>query len=160
MTNNLARDLDLELSPAGAGAADTATRGSDSGFFYADSDAFCIEELTPLDASAVTVMDAASAWRAFVAAMREVARERGHAANFQSVLDAVHTAKGPGRGWVAILRGESEDLRLASGVLLDEWAAEVLTTATGDADGVLAVRRALRARGVCAFGILEADAAR
>lgn len=60
------------------------------------------------------------------------------------------------RGFRALLRGEEADLGALGGRMLDEWLAELLASLAGDTSRRNELRRALRSRGVCAFGLVEA----
>jgi hypothetical protein len=60
------------------------------------------------------------------------------------------------RAWSAILRGTSDDFTACGGAMLDEWAADVLSRLLGAEGRSPALRRELRARGVAAFGLVEA----
>lgn len=57
--------------------------------------------------------------------------------------------------WKSVLRGESEDLSACGSSTLDGWAAELLEALVGRGHGK-DLRRALRRRGVAAFGMLAA----
>ena len=59
------------------------------------------------------------------------------------------------RAWRAILRGESEDFG-ACPTTLDEWAGATLAALLGAPQKSAQLRRELRARGVAAFGLIEA----
>jgi hypothetical protein len=60
------------------------------------------------------------------------------------------------RAWSAILRGASDDFTACGTAMLDEWAADVLARLLGVQGRSAALRRELRARGVAAFGLVEA----
>jgi hypothetical protein len=60
--------------------------------------------------------------------------------------------------WQGILRGESEDFGPCGSATLDEWAADLVARALGNASRAAGIRRDLRQRGVAAFGFV-ADAA-
>lgn len=60
--------------------------------------------------------------------------------------------------WRAILRGESEDFAACGARMLDEWAADLAARALGAPAKLETLRRELRARGVAAFGMIEAAA--
>jgi hypothetical protein len=59
-------------------------------------------------------------------------------------------------GWRAVLRGDLDDVSACGGRMLDEWAAEVVAAVRGEPERVGELRRGLRARGVCAFGLVRA----
>lgn len=59
-------------------------------------------------------------------------------------------------GWRAVLRGDLDDVSACGGRMLDEWAAEVVAAVRGEPERVAELRRGLRARGVCAFGLVRA----
>jgi hypothetical protein len=58
--------------------------------------------------------------------------------------------------WRAILLGTSDDFAACGGAMLDEWAADLLARLLGAPGRATALRRDLRARGVAAFGLVEA----
>jgi hypothetical protein len=58
------------------------------------------------------------------------------------------------RAWQGILRGESEDFAMCGSAALDEWSADVLARALGNAMLATQLRRELRQRGVAAFGLV------
>jgi hypothetical protein len=58
--------------------------------------------------------------------------------------------------WRAVLRNEIDDISTCGAAMLDEWAADVVARAIGAPQKAGNVRRELRARGVCAFGLIEA----
>jgi len=58
--------------------------------------------------------------------------------------------------WRAILRGTSDDFGACGGAMLDEWAADLIACLLGSRGKATALRRELRARGVAAFGLVEA----
>jgi hypothetical protein len=58
--------------------------------------------------------------------------------------------------WRAILRGTSDDFDATGGAMLDEWAADLLACLLGARSRGASLRKDLRARGVAAFGLLEA----
>jgi hypothetical protein len=94
------------------------------------------------------------AYALFIRKLAEVAVASGvtmDAASIDALLgtDAVATA------WRAILRGESEDYSTCGGAL-DEWAAAALASMMSAPHKIAQIRRELRARGVAAFGLIEA----
>lgn len=60
------------------------------------------------------------------------------------------------RAWRAILRGVSDNLSACGGASLDEWASDLLARLLGSPGQAATLRRELRARGVAAFGLIEA----
>ena len=80
--------------------------------------------------------------------------EGGAAESVQALLD------GPQRttalAWRAVLRGEVDDISTCGAAMLDEWAADVVSQALGAPGKATQLRRELRSRGVCAFGLVEA----
>ena len=60
------------------------------------------------------------------------------------------------RAWRAVLRGENDDISTCGAAMLDEWAAAIVAGAIGAPGRATALRRELRSRGVCAFGLIEA----
>jgi hypothetical protein len=59
-------------------------------------------------------------------------------------------------GWRAVLRGDLDDVEACGGRMLDEWVAEIVAAIQGQPAKAPELRRALRARGVCAFGLIRA----
>jgi len=59
-------------------------------------------------------------------------------------------------GWRAVLRGDLDDVEACGGRMLDEWVAEIVAAIQGQPAKAPELRRALRARGVCAFGLVRA----
>ena len=100
----------------------------------------------------------ADAYTGFLRTLAEAAEACGEAdgddvliARFESALrsDGVATA------WAAIVRGESEDFSACS-TPLDEWAAGTVAGILGAPHKAAQLRRELRARGVAAFGLIQA----
>lgn len=60
------------------------------------------------------------------------------------------------RAWSSILRGVSEDFEDCGGTMLDEWASDLLSRMMGAPSRAPVLRRELRARGIAAFGLVEA----
>ena len=56
--------------------------------------------------------------------------------------------------WRAVLRGENDDISSCGSAMLDEWAAGIVAAALGAPARANALKPYLRARGVCAFGLL------
>ena len=59
-------------------------------------------------------------------------------------------------GWRAVLRGDLDDVEACGGRMLDEWVAEIVAAIQGQPAKAPELRRALRERGVCAFGLARA----
>jgi len=57
------------------------------------------------------------------------------------------------RAWRSLLRGTSDDFDACGGVMLDEWAADLLARLLGAPARATLLRRDLRERGVAAFGL-------
>ncbi len=62
------------------------------------------------------------------------------------------------RGWRRILRGESDDLAPCGPLPLDEWSAALLGRLCQKDAKAHALRRELRARGIAAYGLVDAAA--
>lgn len=60
------------------------------------------------------------------------------------------------KAWQAILRGTSDDFGACGSAMLDEWAADLVARLLGAPARATVLRRDLRARGVAAFGLVEA----
>ena len=54
------------------------------------------------------------------------------------------------------MRGDLDDVEACGGRMLDEWVAEIVAAIQGQPSKAPELRRALRARGVCAFGLERA----
>jgi hypothetical protein len=64
-------------------------------------------------------------------------------------------ASAPADGWRRLLSGQKSDLAECGDRPLDEWTAALVGACLGyDATAIAALRRALRKRGVAAFGML------
>jgi hypothetical protein len=112
-----------------------------------------IPRAVPLVSTAPPVMQA-SPFETFLQTMADVACEAGHthaALEIAAALkeDAVAAA------WRAILCGESEDFSLCT-TPLDEWASATLARIVAAPHKAGQLRRELRARGIAAFGMVEA----
>lgn len=73
-----------------------------------------------------------------------------------SALRASAREQAIARAWRGILRGEQEDLSACGDSTLDGWAAGLLEVLGIRGEGDASARRALRKRGVAAFGMLVA----
>ncbi len=62
------------------------------------------------------------------------------------------------RAWRGMLLGNSDDLAACGSSTLDEWAADLLARLLGAASRANGLKRELRARGVAAFGLVDAAA--
>jgi large subunit ribosomal protein L32 len=62
----------------------------------------------------------------------------------------------PAREWAKIVRDEGGDFEACGGKTLDEFAAEIAAAIAGDRSKLEPMRRALRADGVAAYGIVVA----
>jgi hypothetical protein len=60
------------------------------------------------------------------------------------------------QAWRGVLCGECEDMSECGPLGLDEWCANVVSRAMGDAARSSGARKQLRQRGVAAFGLMEA----
>lgn len=58
--------------------------------------------------------------------------------------------------WVGLVRGDCDDFAACAGSMLDDWCADLLARATGSLEARQGAKRALRARGVAAFGLSAA----
>jgi hypothetical protein len=77
--------------------------------------------------------------------------------------EALPPDTGPGkleelRAWRQILRGESDDLAPCGPLPLDEWSASLLARLCQKDTKMHALRRELRARGIAAYGLVDAAA--
>jgi hypothetical protein len=112
-----------------------------------------IDRPVPLVSTAPPAMHA-SPFETFLQTMADVACEAGHtyaALEIAAALkdDAVASA------WRSILCGESEDFSLCA-TPLDEWASATLARIVAAPHKAGHLRRELRARGIAAFGMVEA----
>jgi len=93
----------------------------------------------------------------FPDASRRALVDRGLVIDTGTALLAEPAFATPSRAWRRVLRDESGDvgglLNDIGPLLLDEWAATIVSALTGDA-AVDAHRRELRRRGVAAFGMM------
>lgn len=60
------------------------------------------------------------------------------------------------RTWVGLVRGDCDDFAACAGSMLDDWCADLIARAKGDLRARQEAKRALRSRGVAAFGIAAA----
>jgi hypothetical protein len=94
------------------------------------------------------------AYAIFIRKLAEVAVASGATMDAASI-DALLGTDAVAAAWRAILRGESEDFSTCGGAL-DEWAATALASMMSAPHKIAQIRRELRARGVAAFGLIEA----
>jgi hypothetical protein len=80
--------------------------------------------------------------------------EGGEAAAVRGILEGSDVVTAA--AWRAVLRGEVDDISTCGSAMLDEWAADVVARAVGAPGKAAQLRRELRARGVCAFGLIAA----
>jgi hypothetical protein len=90
----------------------------------------------------------------FVRTLAEVAVASG-ATMDAATIDALLESDAVATAWRAILRGESEDFSKCAATL-DEWAANALASILSAPQKAGQLRRELRARGVAAFGLIDA----
>jgi hypothetical protein len=83
-----------------------------------------------------------------------VAAEGGTVEALSALLESTEAATAA--AWRAVLRGEVDDISTCGSAMLDEWAADVVARAIGAPGRAAQLRRELRARGVCAFGLIAA----
>jgi hypothetical protein len=93
---------------------------------------------------------------AFLQTLSDVACDSGRLFA-ASEIGAAFAGDAVALAWRAILRGESEDFSLCS-TPLDEWASLALAQFLSAPHTAAQLRRELRARGVAAFGLVEAAA--
>jgi hypothetical protein len=107
------------------------------------------------DADALAQADAPpDAYATLLLAMMDAALACGAPLARETIAGALET-DATASAWRRILRGESEDFS-ACALPLDEWSATVLASLLGAPAKSAQLRRELRARGVAAFGLLEA----
>jgi hypothetical protein len=80
--------------------------------------------------------------------------EGGTAEVVRGILEGADA--GTAAAWRAVLRGEVDDISTCGIAMLDEWASDVVARAIGAPGKAAQLRRELRARGVCAFGLVAA----
>jgi hypothetical protein len=97
--------------------------------------------------------DEDDAYAVFIRKLAEVAVASG-ATMDAAAIDALLGTDAVAAAWRAILRGESEDFSTCGA--LDEWAAQALAGMMSAPQKVAQIRRELRARGVAAFGLIDA----
>jgi hypothetical protein len=95
-----------------------------------------------------------SPFAAFLQTLSDVACDAGHT-YAASEIEAALADDTVALAWRAILDGESEDFARCAEPL-DEWASSVLARFLATPHRAPQLRRELRARGVAAFGIVEA----
>ncbi|HEY2511863.1 MAG TPA: hypothetical protein VGI39_13435 [Polyangiaceae bacterium] len=101
---------------------------------------------------------APDAYAGFLGTLAEAARAIGESAARDELRDRFEAAlrtDGVAAAWAAILRGEGEDFSVC-GTPLDEWAAATAAGILGAPHKAAQLRRELRARGVAAFGLIQA----
>ena len=116
-----------------------------------------IETLPPPEPAAIAVDDDASdddPYAVFVRTLAEVAVASGATLD-AGAIDALLQSDAVATAWRAILRGESEDFSKCAATL-DEWAASALASILSAPQKAAQLRRELRARGVAAFGLIDA----
>lgn len=74
----------------------------------------------------------------------------------EGLPDAVKPLLGALPAWRGMIRGEEVDFAACGSSMLDEWTADLIAIALGDSGRAPQIKLALRARGVAAFGLLEA----
>jgi hypothetical protein len=90
----------------------------------------------------------------FIRTLAEVAVASGATMDARTI-DALLESDAVATAWRAILRGESEDFSKCAATL-DEWAAKALASILSAPQEADQLRRELRARGVAAFGLVDA----
>jgi hypothetical protein len=74
----------------------------------------------------------------------------------EGLPDGVKPLLGALPAWRGMIRGEEVDFASCGASMLDEWTADLIAIALGDPARAPQIKQALRARGVAAFGLLEA----
>jgi hypothetical protein len=97
-----------------------------------------------------------SPFESFLQTLSDVACESGHTFA-ASEIERAMAGDPVAAAWRAILDGESEDFSLCA-MFLDEWSANLLARIVAAPHKAQVFRRELRARGVAAFGLVEAAA--
>lgn len=95
-----------------------------------------------------------SAWDTYVAIMREVALQFGAPREIAQGMALTLAADSVARAWRVAIEGGEADFAACGGAMLDEWSAGFIAQLANAA--IDPVRRELRSRGVCAFGLVAA----
>ena len=95
------------------------------------------------------------AYTSLVATLQAVAESEGGTPEAVNAILA-GSEEAAAAAWRAELRGEVDDISTCGSAMLDEWAAEVVARAIQAPGRAGQLRRELRARGVCAFGLIAA----
>lgn len=129
-----------------APAVDTVEFEVVDAFDDADFEGATLESIPP-------PVDSFSLW---VETLRDVALAHGATADAAGAIADLLTRDPVAQTWkVAILGGEA-DFSACGAETLDEWSAHLVTRVANAASSFESVRRELRGRGVCAFGLVEA----
>jgi hypothetical protein len=96
----------------------------------------------------------ASAWQTYVAVMGDVAMAFGATHDVARGLALTLEADAVARAWRVAIEGGEADFTACGSAMLDEYSAGLLAQLTGAA--MEPIRRELRSRGVCAFGLIAA----
>ncbi len=95
------------------------------------------------------------AYATLVKTLSEVVEAEG--GNRESVVALLQGEDaGVAAAWRAVLCGENDDISTCGAAMLDEWSADIVARALGMPAKATQLRRELRSRGVCAFGLVEA----
>ena len=153
--------IEIVPAPAESGeilstAADRAELCSDSPSDAAELDELAKEEQGPAPLISTAPPPIDDPYDAFLQTLSDIACDSGHLVA-ASEIGAALAADAVAIAWRAILRGESEDFSLCSSPL-DEWASAALARFLSAPQKAAQLRRELRARGVAAFGLVEAAA--
>ena len=79
---------------------------------------------------------------------------RGWASAASGTLTLSSATQSTLAAWRSVLRGESADFEACGDSTLDAWCAELLAAVSGTPERAGELRRALRAQGVAAFGLI------
>lgn len=88
------------------------------------------------------------------AALLEALCERGLLARTSSGFARADAVVAAAQAWKTMIMGGEADLAACGSGMLDEWTAALVAKLVGGAARVDAIRRELRGRGVCAFGLV------
>ena len=113
-----------------------------------------LAEQVEVEESAPPASEDAGAWDQYVDVMREVAMMFGAARDVAQGLALTLEADAVARAWRVAIEGGEADFTACGNAMLDEWSAGFLAQITQSA--LDPIRRELRSRGVCAFGLIAA----
>lgn len=116
--------------------------------------AFAVESMSapePAPAPAPDAIDYAGIWES---TLREVAAAQGASAEALVELAEELATDPVASAWRVVINGGDADFSACGAQTLDEWSAHLIARVANVAAKVEPIRRELRGRGVCAFGLV------